>query len=870
MRTLIIILLSLAVNQQTRLILSAMHLNAALFAVAATFCAAANADKVPAEINVAIVSPMTRSSGKCDERIPSCWHVGGGIDATKGALMAIREINDKSDGIFDNLLPGTNLTFTVRNTAFNKVTTTLHGVDMSGYSSCSSVNSPMSSVVIGTGSSGISKTLAPMLQTFGIPQVSFAASSPDLSDQAVYPYFTRTCYSDAQQSSIMAQFIKLKLGFEHANVLTSDGGYSSAGGAAFIEAAKKHNITIPTSQQYIEDGNSEDLEKKLQVLKNTGVKLIVAYFETKNLYAPLIAARKLGMWGSDGFTWILSESVCNYPDRIKTGLLDKCNEEKWQGYFESSSGDCGDGQALLDDALRGAWSQKATNGPDEPAHVAFNQRWSTEKDFGEKANGCSAEKDATGYYVWQQNWNDPGASTDKLATNESETNCFEIVDHATAGPGYYAPFAYDAVVLSAAIFNDIIERGGELTAANFMDVLNREDFVVNGALTGSLIYSDKERTGGALWHMYGRVKGKESFQKVYTTKGQGSFSPILESAQGLLEGQIEWANGATKDISHEKPLSILTVPAEDRNLLPSGIRGFGTALMLTNIVLALLCIAWTIVKMDNMLVRMSQPHFLILIATGCILSSLTIHFFGIEDSLTDSSAASSACMLSIAFYSIGFCISYGALAVKLYKVYRLYENSKRMRFVRITLPTMLMWIAAIIIVDGAILLIWSSSDPLRYERAILSRDLFDNPTSSVGSCKSEDTFAYLGLLIGIHVALLTYGCWLAYKAAGMGSLFAETKYIAIAMFSNFQIFAISIPILFIAADDAKTNYFVRTGAVFLNDLTTLLVIFLPKILDLHMNLNIHDSAVMSKALSSAYTVSDAKSDKAATSDLSSA
>ena len=56
-------------------------------------------------------------------------------------------------------------------------------------------NAPVAGVV-GTGSSGTSLPVASFLRLFRLPQVSFSATSPDLSNREDYDYFMRVVPSD--------------------------------------------------------------------------------------------------------------------------------------------------------------------------------------------------------------------------------------------------------------------------------------------------------------------------------------------------------------------------------------------------------------------------------------------------------------------------------------------------------------------------------------------------------------------------------------------------------------------------------------------------------------------------------------------------
>ena len=58
------------------------------------------------------------------------------------------------------------------------------------------------------------------------------------------------------------------------------------------------------------------------------------------------------------------------------------------------------------------------------------------------------------------------------------------------------------------------------------------------------------------------------------------------------------------------------------------------------------------------------------------------------------------------------------------------------------------------------------------------------------------------------------------------------------MISNLQVLTLAIPLLFLVADNPRSNFFVRSGVIFLNDFTVLVLIFVPKFLDSEFNLNI--------------------------------
>ena len=65
---------------------------------------------------------------------------------------------------------------------------------------------------MGASGSSTSQNAATVAQQYGMPILSWAASSPLLSDKRFYPTFMRVCHSDSSQSIAMAWISKYTFG----------------------------------------------------------------------------------------------------------------------------------------------------------------------------------------------------------------------------------------------------------------------------------------------------------------------------------------------------------------------------------------------------------------------------------------------------------------------------------------------------------------------------------------------------------------------------------------------------------------------------------------------------------------------------------
>ncbi len=66
----------------------------------------------------------------------------------------------------------------------------------------------MLSLSKGAATSATAEAAATILASYAKTQISYSATSPDLSTKVLYPYFARTCVSDAFQGAAMADLVK--------------------------------------------------------------------------------------------------------------------------------------------------------------------------------------------------------------------------------------------------------------------------------------------------------------------------------------------------------------------------------------------------------------------------------------------------------------------------------------------------------------------------------------------------------------------------------------------------------------------------------------------------------------------------------------
>uniref|UniRef100_A0A3Q2QXX4 Receptor ligand binding region domain-containing protein n=1 Tax=Fundulus heteroclitus TaxID=8078 RepID=A0A3Q2QXX4_FUNHE len=100
--------------------------------------------------------------------------------------------------------------------------------------------------VIGASASSVSIMVANILRLFEIPQVSYASTAPELSDNNRYDFFSRVVPPDSYQAQAMLDIVKA-LGWNYVSTLASEGNYGESGVEAFMKISREAGMDTPVS-----------------------------------------------------------------------------------------------------------------------------------------------------------------------------------------------------------------------------------------------------------------------------------------------------------------------------------------------------------------------------------------------------------------------------------------------------------------------------------------------------------------------------------------------------------------------------------------------------------------------------------------------
>jgi len=277
----------------------------------------------------------------------------------------------------------------------------------------------------------------------------------------------------------------------------------------------------------------------------------------------------------------------------------------------------------------------------------------------------------------------------------------------------------------------------------------------------------------------------------------------------------KWTGG---DCSIEK--------TENYNLIPSGAKVAAWMFVGTSFFTVVVCAIWLFWKRHTTQIEAAQPLFLGLVLVGCTISTSTIIALAQEstdDAPTDNDVP--ACMAIPWLYSVGFCITFGALFAKIRRVSLLFSAAEQLQRTRVTTASTLTVLAVILLIDVTILIVWTVVSPQEWQRTVLIQDKYGEPLSSVGRCVSDHWAIFVGVIGAYHFLLLSVACYMCYVARDVPTLFSEGKYITIAVISNLQIFVIAVPVLIVLGGYSEASFFIASTAIWMNDLVVVLLIF---------------------------------------------
>ncbi|KAI5093391.1 metabotropic glutamate receptor 7 precursor, partial [Silurus meridionalis] len=724
--------------------------------------------------------------------------------------------------------------------------------------------------VIGASASSVSIMVANILRLFQIPQISYASTAPELSDDRRYDFFSRVVPPDSFQAQAMVDIVKA-MGWNYVSTIASEGSYGEKGVEAFMQISREAGgICIAQSLKIPHDRKQADFDKIIRLLLDTRqARAVIMFAYDEDIREILNASKRADQVGH--FLWIGSDS--------------------WGAKNSPIHG--------LEDAAMGA----ITILPKRATVTGFDIYFTSRTLENNRRNVWFAE-------YWEENFNCKLMSSSKKEdTSRKCTGQERIAIDSKYEQEGKVQFVIDAVYAMAHALHNMHkdlcpEQSGicaEMESAGGKKLLKYiRNINFNGSAGTSVTFNQNGDAPGRYDLFQYQVNNNSS--PGYKVIGQWT-----ESLQLNME-DMQWPSGDT-----EIPGSICSLPCKTGqrkktvkgmpccwhcepcdgyqyqydettcklcayNMRPNANRTGCQPIPIVKlewhspwavipVFLAMLGIVATIFVMatfvrynDTPIVRASGRELSYVLLTGIFLCYI-ITFVMIAK------PDAAVCSFRRIFLGLGMCISYAALLTKTNRIYRIFEEGKK----SVTPPRLISPTSQLAITSSLIsmqllgVFIWFGVDP---PNTIIDYDEQKtiNPDKARGVLKCDITDLQIICSLGYSILLMVTCTVYAIKTRGVPENFNEAKPIGFTMYTTCIVWLAFIPIFFGTAQSAEKLYIQTTTLTISMNLSAsvaLGMLYMPKVyvIIFHPELNVQKRKRSFKAVVTAATMSSRLSHK---------
>ena len=307
---------------------------------------------VVSSVRIGALFPMVKFQGADSVTLDQ-----GGILRLTAFLLAIDEINNKTDGVADSLLPHTELRFVLRDSRRDALAALVGALELVGSCSAGAVGSAEGIVAaVGAASSGPSESAAAAFERYRVPQISYSSTSAKLSDGNAFPYFLRTPPSDVFQAEAMVDVLSHRFNYSVVALVSSTDSYGEGLKTAFYQLWTAQNRTILTSQSIAEGGDYEVVYRELSRVRARVVVLLCQASEGGRFLRGAYQAQP--RIGGEGFLFFGSDAVAT--------------SGTWQK--DNSPGGLSANVELRGKVMKGFFGITASYGQGTPAYASYRSR----------------------------------------------------------------------------------------------------------------------------------------------------------------------------------------------------------------------------------------------------------------------------------------------------------------------------------------------------------------------------------------------------------------------------------------------------------------------------------------------------------------
>lgn len=154
---------------------------------------------------------------------------------------------------------------------------------------------------------------------------------------------------------------------------------------------------------------------------------------------------------------------------------------------------------------------------------------------------------------------------------------------------------------------------------------------------------------------------------------------------------------------------------------------------------------------------------------------------------------------------------------------------QRVKRVKIAAVDIMKPMTILLMLNTIVLIVWTVIDPLQRETVTVDQDAFLRDIETYCACASKHMAIFYASLYVINLGSLIVASIQAQKALKISTELQESRYVFLAITLILLVSFIAIPMVVIAEGKVAASYFVMAGFVFIASVSTLLLVFVPKV-----------------------------------------
>ncbi|CAH1778015.1 unnamed protein product [Owenia fusiformis] len=675
------------------------------------------------------------------------------------AKLAVKHVNEQ------NIIPGYQLNLLHRDTKCDPGT----GADEFYHMIYS--DNPLT-MVLGSACSEVTKMVGEIVPYWNLMMVSFAASSPALSDREKYPTFYRLAVADSSHNQARKMLIQ-HFGWTKVAAIHQDMEMFSLAMNDMIGVFDKANITVKPTLTFRHGNEGNDLESKIQELKEEDVRVFIGSFQENAARQVFCQAYKAGLYGRR-YVWV---------------LLGWYTEDWWQVEGETNC---------------------------------------TKQEMATAVNGYIGV-DGLNSIIGQKR------SISGLSTEMFFESYKRYGGPRPISP--FATVTYDTIWTVALTLNNSLKMMKErlnqnipLTAFNYKGNMSGEwlhtfframgdlEFV---GVSGPVSFKGPDRRGITVFKQ----------NQNGTERRFALFYPENNTLDFNCSGCVEpiWKGGRIPVDSY----TILTRDIVIEGLTFFLMCGLSFAGM----VLAVTFLIFNIYYRRLKYIKLSSPKLNNVAVVGCLLVYIGVMLLGVDNNAVLEQAYPVVCTVRAFLFSAGFSLAFGAMFTKTYRVYQIFTRVNRglLKSKLLKDKQLLFIIGALLIVDVIVISLWVLVDPMYKSVSNFTIVSSENDPDllyipQLATCDSVHMIKWTGALYAYKGLLLMFGVYMAWATRHVKiPALNDSQYIGMNVYNVVTVSVIVVALSSILNEQPTLSYVIISSFVLLSTTASLCLLFVPKI-----------------------------------------